>query len=515
MPETLPLLHGEITLESALDDDDNMLQALAYPQKRFEYFVYLWKQRSEIEAIVSYHLGLHKGETCQIGEVKDWMAGSFNVCIPVTVNRAKSRSTRVIIRFPLPYKVGELQRPGNAEEKIRTEAATFIWIRENCPRVPIPYLWGFGLPDGESFTTPDALPFYTRLMWYLRRSVLSLFGFPTPCRYISRQSVRTLKMGYLVIDYIEETHGKMLSESWEEQQHDKNRRFNLFSDLSRIMLSLAQSPLPCIGSLTIDKRGVLCLLNRPLTLRLQHLENEGIPTNIDRNLIYSTTDAYLLDLLQCHDNRIRHQPNSVREKFDGQAQLSALAAMRALLPHFTNRDLRHGPFILTLTDLHQSNIFVDNNWHVKCIIDLEWACSRPIEMLHPPSWLTSRGVDQLAKGEHFKAYSSVHGEFIEAFENEEMSFPSTNGDASYRTRIMRRGWTTGNFWYFHALDNPKGLYNIFLQHIQPMFTELDDKGMVEFERTLAPYWSVDAVTVIEAKIKDKEVYDEQLRRVFE
>ncbi|KUJ07342.1 uncharacterized protein LY89DRAFT_691805 [Mollisia scopiformis] len=78
------------------------------------------------------------------------MAGSFNVCIPVRVNSAKSHSKRVIIRFPLPYKVGDLQHPGNAEEKIRSEAATFIWIRENCPTVPIPYLWGFGLPDGKS-----------------------------------------------------------------------------------------------------------------------------------------------------------------------------------------------------------------------------------------------------------------------------------------------------------------------------------------------------------------------------
>jgi hypothetical protein len=347
-------------------------------------------------------------------------------------------------------------------------------------------------------------------MWYIRRSALKVLGYPVPCRYISRQCVRTLKTGYLVIEYIEETQGKMLSESWEELRHNKNLRLNLFSDLSRIMLSLAQSPLPRIGSLTIDKHGVL--LNRPLTLRLQHLENEGIPTNIDRTLTYSTTDAYLLDLLLCHDSRIQNQPNSIREEFNGQAQLSTLTTMRARIPHFTNRELRHGAFVLTLTDLHQSNIFVDNDWHVKCLIDLEWACSRPLEMLHRPSWLTGRGVDQLAKGEHLEAYSSIRGEFVDAFEKEEKLFSPFNSDVSHRTRIMRRGWTAGNFWYFHALDNPKGLYNIFLQHIQPMFTGLDEKGMIEFERTLAPYWSVDGLQIIAAKIKDKEVYDDQLRR---
>jgi hypothetical protein len=78
MSKTLPLLQGEVTLESALGDDDNMLQVLAYPQIRFEFFVYLWKRRKEIAAIVSYHLILNERETRQIGEVKDWMAGSFN-----------------------------------------------------------------------------------------------------------------------------------------------------------------------------------------------------------------------------------------------------------------------------------------------------------------------------------------------------------------------------------------------------------------------------------------------------
>lgn len=45
---------------------------------------------------------------------------------------------------------GEAEYTGNAEEKIRCEAATFIWIQENCPTVTIPHLWGFGLPDGKN-----------------------------------------------------------------------------------------------------------------------------------------------------------------------------------------------------------------------------------------------------------------------------------------------------------------------------------------------------------------------------
>jgi len=39
MPKTLPLLYGNVTLESALNNDDNMLQRIAYPDLRFEFYL--------------------------------------------------------------------------------------------------------------------------------------------------------------------------------------------------------------------------------------------------------------------------------------------------------------------------------------------------------------------------------------------------------------------------------------------------------------------------------------------
>lgn len=103
--------------------------------------------REDIESVVSYHLGLHQAGDCRMGEVKEWIHGSCNVCIPFNVDKWNKR---VLIRFPLPYKLGESTCPGNADEKLRCEAATFIWMRENCPEIPIPYLWAFGFTDGQS-----------------------------------------------------------------------------------------------------------------------------------------------------------------------------------------------------------------------------------------------------------------------------------------------------------------------------------------------------------------------------
>ncbi|GKZ37354.1 hypothetical protein AbraIFM66950_008844 [Aspergillus brasiliensis] len=169
---------------------------------------------------------------------------------------------------------------------------------------------------------------------------------------------------------------------------------------------------------------------------------------------------------------------------------------------------------MSLTDLHQSNLFVDSDWNIKSLVDLEWTCSRPVEMLHPPYWLTSRGVDQLYEGEHLDAFSEIHTKFMENSEQEERDYAAAGDRILGLTNVMRRGWEDGSFWYFHALESPKGLYNIFLDHIQPRFSKLDDAGMVEFERTVSPYWAPGMQTSLDGKLKDKEIYEGHFRDAF-
>ncbi|BCR96230.1 uncharacterized protein AKAW2_21169A [Aspergillus luchuensis] len=515
MPGALPLLHGQISLSAALDDDDNVLQELSYPQRRIDFYVYLYQHRTVIESIVSYHMNLNIKQTCRVEEVKEWISGSFNVCIPVVIDGQDGRtSKRVLMRFPLPYKVGESQQPGNSDEKLRCEAATYIWTRQNCPSIPIPQLWGFAFAQGPCFTAIQHTSIFSRLKWYLHRVLSPLFGYPIRPPYSSGNCPYSLKTGYLLLDHVGSSDAVMLSETWDRLRHDRKRRANLFRGLSQIILSLAQFPFDRIGSLTIDNHGIVKLTNRPLTLRLHHLENESVPTDMDRDLVYSTSDSYYMDLLSYHDSRLRHVPNSIRDKADGEAQLSSLTIMRALLPHFSCRKHRRGPFIMTLTDLHQSNLFVDSDWNIKSLIDLEWTCSRPVEMLHPPYWLTSRGVDQLYEGEHLDAFSEIHAEFMEVFDKEEQNRSQAGKKSLGLASIMRRGWATGSFWYFHALETPKGLYNIFLDHIQPRYSKLDDAGMVEFERTVSPYWTPDIQTFLDGKLKEKEIYEGHLRDAF-
>jgi len=503
MSNVLPLLKGTITLDEALDEDDNVLVQIEYPRQKYEFYSYLSAHKAEIETIVSFQLGVNK---CLVGEAKTWMSGSYNVCIPVYINPPSD--VRVLFRIPLPYKVGEANSPGNVDEKLRCEAASYIWIQETCPNIPIPFLHGFGFPDGQTFTAPENVSFLTRLQWYTRRTFLSWLRIPAPCRYICRKYPDTLRTGYIIISYV--TNGSMLSNSWKTLRHDKNRRSNLFRGLARIILSLNKSPLPRIGSLTLDYRGVITLTNRPLTLQLQSLENEGIPSSISRDSTYSAVDSYLLDLLMCHDNRIHYQPNSIHDQDDGHQQLAALTMMRAILPHFTRRDYRHGPFVFTLTDLHQSNIFVDDRWNITGLIDLEWACSLPIELQSPPYWLSGRPVDDIEHGEPLETFGQIVTEFLETFEQEEREMV---GEALYQAPIMKECWNTGSFWYFEALHSPKGLYRIFNEHIQRLFC-LDHCHMRMFDQIVALYWAIGTAKVVEKKIEEEESYKNQLREAF-
>ncbi|GAD96456.1 predicted protein [Paecilomyces variotii No. 5] len=316
--------------------------------------------------------------------------------------------------------------------------------------------------------------------------------------------------GYLLIEYIEESQGVMLSNSWMNGCCNKTLWENLFRDLSRIMLSMSRIPLPRIGSFVINENGFLRLINRPLSIELHQLENENNPTNIARDYTYSTVDSYIVDLLGVHDNRFRDQPNAVNDLGDCVFQLSTLSGTRTISPTF-ERSFRRGPFIFSLTDIHQSNIFVDADWHITYLVDLEWACSRPIEMISTPYWLTNKGVDQLIQEE----YDAIRSEYMNILAVEEKKIRGsslTNHSLPALSEVMNRAWATGTFWYTLALCSPSGVFTIFTEHIRPLFC----KDYTEEFHLIMPFlWGKNVGYIAGCKLSDKEQYDKELRQTFE
>lgn len=144
------MVRGEITYSAAKEKDANIFHEVGYREQKIQFFTRLYRNRELVRNLVAHHLGL-TSDACHVVDVEDWVHGSFNVCIRVDIdNPRRNAEKQVMIRFPLPYRIGENPCPGNAYEKDRCEVGTYAWISEKCPDVPIPHLHGFGLFNGET-----------------------------------------------------------------------------------------------------------------------------------------------------------------------------------------------------------------------------------------------------------------------------------------------------------------------------------------------------------------------------
>ncbi|KAL2433586.1 hypothetical protein ABEF95_007067 [Exophiala dermatitidis] len=486
------------------DEDDNMLVKLQQEPWRQAFLNDLQSRIPNICGIVSHHLSLRRFQQCEVSDRSEWLYGSFNVCIPINVTNW--RKQRLLLRCPLPYILGG---PDGLDEKIRCEAATFAWISENCPRAPIPHLWGFGLPNSSSFTPIAYLPWYRRIIESFKRSWAWLWRRTYSAPYVRRHPGFSLRSGYLLVDFIEATQGTILSKIWPPKT-DAHRK-NFYRSLSRIMLDLVRHPLPKIGSFTIQVSGEISLNNRPLTIPLCLLESSGIPLGIPRDRIYITTDSYIRDLLHCHDMKLRYQPNAVRNEYDAEGQMAVLTIMRALHSHFTMDHLREGPFCHIWTDCHASNIFVNQRYDITCIPDLKWIAVLPVEALSPPFWLSGYEVDELRE-EKKQHYEEMCTEFLNVFSREDNDSLSTL-KAGVCTKVMKDALEKATPWFWATLNHPRVTYNLFLDHLQPRLapTQLEGNECIQFQRILAPYWTPNASAFVEQKVLDRQNYLETLR----
>jgi hypothetical protein len=100
-------------------------------------------------------------------------------------------------------------------------------------------------------------------------------------------------------------------------------------------------------------------------------------------------------MLTLHENSFLSNPNAVYDAEDCRGQMAARALLRMLSHHYVERERRNGPFYLQFTDFHASNLFVDENWNIACLIDLEWVCALLAEMLAVSYWLTGHGIDEI------------------------------------------------------------------------------------------------------------------------
>lgn len=291
---------GPLTEEDALDSELDIIPSLFELEHLFNFREYLCQQRPQIEQLISRHLGIPTTRFT-LTEEASWISGSFNICLPINIDKATTSRLpcRAMIRFPLPFNSGEPFSAGNMDEKLRCEAATYIWLGKFCPSVPIPRLLGMGFPGAQSvcgtftrltwsvqptdrirkFTSIDNESAFNRVGWLLKR-IVAWWSNETLAPFVAHTRRSLVEHGYLLIEYVED--GEMLWTSWKQHLHDKKRRSNLYRGVARILLDLASIPQPRIGSWTMNDRGVISLTNRPLSDLTFFWSRHQIPTGVPR-----------------------------------------------------------------------------------------------------------------------------------------------------------------------------------------------------------------------------------------
>ncbi|EGX88183.1 hypothetical protein CCM_09319 [Cordyceps militaris CM01] len=457
------------SLVAAIESEENKLVSRHFPHLQEQFYSSINAQKGELEDLIC---NLLQVPSCRIIPSRLWRSGSFNVAILVRLPFGKN----VYLRLPFLHRLGEHTFPGNAEEKLRTEIATYLWLQEHCPDVPIPSLYAFGFPDGSivrstRFKIQHAYADFLSVLVHM------------PQKYpVVAKTGEAFKRHNCVSSWPPSSNtGKSLALSWREHYQDKTYTDNLFRGLARVAL--------------------------PLNLYMHMVENEGVPIPIPRQRTYLEVESYLSDLLSLQDTKLQEQPNAMLDTEDGRRQMAAIVALRATMHRFIDPGLRQGPFYLTLTDLHQSNIFVDEHWNIKAIIDLEWTHTLPAEMQTPPYWLTSRAVDGLKEPLHLQQYEEALENYLTVYMDEEIK---RNG-STRQADLQRRAWRSGSFWFFKAATIPKGMYNLFNRHIQPMFNQHHPEMSI-FNDVFYWYWGLQASDLIDRKLEEREEYVNELRK---
>jgi len=185
------------------------------------------------------------------------------------------------------------------------------------------------------------------------------------------------------------------------------------------------------------------------------------------------------------------------------------ALLRTVMHYFISTDRRDGPYLLQLTDFHQSNIFVDDDWNLTCLIDLEWICALPVDMLSVPYWLTDCSIDGIIDDE-YGVFDEARQAFLAIMDEEARRIPAEH-DIDI-TSTMRHAWESKGVWFWACLRSINAWLFVFEDHILPKFSA--DKGLIGDLKQVSTFWHEQAEPVVRAKVDDEERYQAELRSLF-
>ncbi|QYT04966.1 hypothetical protein H0G86_011868 [Trichoderma simmonsii] len=492
-----------VTVDEARDSEEDYVKRWAQDKAMNAFVKRLYQHQDQIEALIRHHLQLHN-EEITIAPIEKSMYGTFNFCIPIHVKYSHTYQS-FMFRCPMPQKLAEAQYAGTVNEKMGCEVGAYVWMQEKCPNIRIPYLYGFGFADGRYYTHETQRPWYARYPHAIRRYLYSLFQRPMLSRYTPHPAADIdFPISYMLLEYIGPDVGQMLSRTWNSFRNDPLRKRNLFRSISQIILSLAHIPQSCIGSFRFLESGVITLTNRPLTSSIISLENEDAERTIQSNQVYHSTEDFVADIYQLHDNAFISNPNAAYDDDECYSHMAARASLRAISHNFIKKERRNGPYFLQYTDLTRSNIFVDDDWNITCLLDLEWISALPVEMIRVPHWLSGCDLIDGLTGDNLTNFTAVRQEFMHQFIQEESKMKMEH-DVSL-TATINEGWTSKSVWFWHTVNTgSRTLYPIVDSYIYDSFT-VSSGNVDKISGILSALWRRDSAIIVRKKRDDYSRY---------
>lgn len=365
-------------------------------------------------------------------------------------------------------------------------------------------------PSHEQYTHRRHLPFFRRCVFDIAHLFKKIvYRHLQTSGYARRSGHTAVTHPYMILEYITPNTGRMLSDTWKNLRHDSAKRGNLFRGLSRIMLSLARLPHCRLGSLRFNDNGCVSISTRPLVCANMIFESEGAPKVVQST--YQSTYTFVSDMLKFRDKAFMSQPNAVCDEEDCRLQMSHAVTLRSVMPSLVDAHY-DGPFVLQHPDLHASNIFVDEDWNITAIIDMEFVCALPPQMLGVPYWLSVDYIDDVA--DNAEKYLETYEAFTRTLAEEQRHIQPRHS-INIVTEIQK-AWSSGAYWFYHCLTSINAMPSIVEDHIYPKFGYNASLGeQREFMKALSQFWADDAAYWIEKKFRDKQQYDIDMQAHFE
>ncbi|KKZ63057.1 hypothetical protein EMCG_02558 [[Emmonsia] crescens] len=366
-------------------------------------------------------------------EAKIFSSGSYNQCFRVKFYHGPD----VLVRFPM----------------LGSETAIMMYIAAEQPSIPVPKVLGNG--------TCDLGP-------------------------------------YLILGFVE---GELMVHSLQEEitDHKKPTVLNMGLDMStvrkgyremaRMALALFNCKFTHVGAVRQGSppEEIWSVETRALTFNMNELIGlANYPPQDFHKCRFSTSSEYFVTLANYHLQHLKVQRNdAIIDEADCRKKYVARCLFRKIAREFCS-PYDNGPFPLFCDDFRPSNVIVDKDLNIRCLIDWEFCYAAPAEFTHCSPWwlLLARPEDWIAGLDDFLAkFLPKHEIFLEVlreYEQEQVDSqePSRNSEKPL-SEHMRESMETGLFWFCLAARSSFGFDNMYWNFIDQRhfgkFNTLDER----------------------------------------